>query len=51
VKHIPKKDIPNVIVDLELKMRDAADNLEFEKAIMIRDKINRLKQELRKKAF
>jgi len=51
VKHIPKKDIPNVIVDLELKMQQAADDLEFEKAIMIRDKINRLKQELQKQCF
>lgn len=51
VKHIPKKDIPNVIVELELKMQEAADNLEFESAIMIRDKINRLKQELHKQVF
>jgi len=43
-KHIPKKDIPNLIVELEIQMREAADNLEFEKAIMIRDKINRLKK-------
>lgn len=48
IKHIPKKDIPDMIVDLELKMKEAADNLEFEKAIMIRDKINRFKQELQK---
>ncbi len=51
VKHIPKKDIPNVIVDLEIKMQEAADNLDFEKAIMIRDKINRLKQEIQKQVF
>ncbi len=44
VKHIPKKDIPNVIIDLDIQMRDAADNLDFEKAIKIRDRINRLKQ-------
>ena len=47
-KHIPKKDIPNVIIELETEMRDAADNLEFEKAIMLRDKINKLKQTLEK---
>ena len=51
IKHIPRKDIPDMIVDLELKMRKAADNLEFEKAIMIRDKINRFKQELQKQSF
>ena len=44
VKHIPKKDIPNMIIDLDIQMRDAADNLDFEKAIKIRDRINRLKQ-------
>jgi len=45
-KHIPKKDIPNLIIELEKEMQDAADNLEFEKAIIIRDKINKLKQKL-----
>ena len=47
-KHIPNKDIPNMIIELETEMRDAADNLEFEKAIIIRDKINKLKQKLEK---
>jgi excinuclease ABC subunit B len=47
VKHIPKKDIPDMIVDLELEMRKAADELNFEKAINIRDRINRLKQNIR----
>jgi excinuclease ABC subunit B len=46
IKHIPKKDIPKMIVDLELEMNDAADNLDFEKAIFLRDKINRLKQSM-----
>ena len=43
IKHIPKKDIPHLIVELEVEMRDAADALDFEKAIFLRDKINRLK--------
>ena len=43
VKHIPKKDIPNMIVELELEMRKAADDLNFERAIYLRDRINRLK--------
>jgi excinuclease ABC subunit B len=47
VKHIPKKDIPDMIVDLELEMRKAADELEFEKAIFLRDRINKLKQMIR----
>ena len=46
IKHIPKKDIPKMIVDLEIDMHDAADNLDFEKAIFLRDKINRLKQSI-----
>ena len=46
VKHIPKKEIPKMIVDLEIEMREAADNLDFEKAIFLRDKINRLKQQI-----
>jgi len=45
-KHIPKKDIPKMIVELELEMRDAADDLNFEKAIFLRDKINRLKMQV-----
>jgi len=43
-KHIPKKDIPKMVIELELEMREAADDLDFEKAIFIRDKINVLKQ-------
>ena len=46
VKHIPKKDIPKIIVELEEEMNDAADNLDFEKAIIIRDRINRLKHSI-----
>ncbi len=47
-KHIPKKDIPAMIVDLELEMRKAADDLDFEKAIALRDRIKRLRQTLMK---
>ena len=46
VKHIPKKDIPKMIIELDLEMREAADSLNFEKAIFLRDKINRLKQQV-----
>ncbi|MHA2309444.1 MAG: excinuclease ABC subunit UvrB [Candidatus Heimdallarchaeaceae archaeon] len=47
-KHIPKSEIPNVIVELEIEMRDASDNLDFEKAIVIRDRIRKLKQQIEK---
>ncbi len=43
-KHIPKKDIPKMVIELELEMREAADNLDFEKAIFLREKMNALKQ-------
>jgi len=43
-RHIPKKDIPQMIVELEFEMKKAADNLDFETAIHLRDRINKLKQ-------
>jgi excinuclease ABC subunit B len=42
-KHIPKMEIPNVIIELESQMRDAAEKLDFEKAINIRDTIKKLR--------
>jgi excinuclease ABC subunit B len=45
-KHIPRKDIPAIIVNLEQEMRTAADNLDFEKAIALRDRINKLKHSM-----
>ena len=45
-KYIPKADLPALIVNAELEMRAAADNLDFEKAIMLRDRVNKLKQTL-----
>ncbi len=47
VKHIPKKDIPQMIIELDIKMRKAADTLDFEQAIKLRDRINRLQDELK----
>jgi len=44
VKHIPKKDVPAIIVNLEEEMRRAADELDFEKAIALRDRISKLRQ-------
>jgi excinuclease ABC subunit B len=48
IKHIPKKDIPSMIVNLELEMKEAADLLDFEKAIIIRNRINHLKKSLQR---
>jgi excinuclease ABC subunit B len=45
-KHIPKKEIPAILVNLEVEMRKAADDLDFEKAIALRDRINKLKHSM-----
>jgi excinuclease ABC subunit B len=46
VKHIPKKEIPAIVADLEVKMRKAADDLNFEVAILLRDRIDKLKSRM-----
>ncbi|RZN15492.1 MAG: excinuclease ABC subunit UvrB [Methanosarcinales archaeon] len=45
-KHIPKKDIPNLIIEIDAEMRQAADKLDFEKAIVLREKITELKKRI-----
>jgi excinuclease ABC subunit B len=46
VKSVPRAEIPNLLVDLDAQMRRAAENLEFEQAIMLRDRINALKSRM-----
>jgi len=46
-RYLPKAEIPNVIIDLEKQMRDAADNLDFERAIALRDQIKKLNERLK----
>ena len=46
-KHIPKTDIPNVIIELETEMREAADRLDFERAIQVRELIKKLEKEIK----
>jgi len=46
-KHVPKAEIPNVVIEIEKQMRDAADNLDFERAIALRDQIKKLNERLR----
>jgi excinuclease ABC subunit B len=43
-RHIPKSDIPNVIIELQAQMRAAAELLEFERAISLRDTARRLEK-------
>ena len=45
-KHVPKTEIPNVVIELEKQMRDAAENLDFERAIALRDQIRKLNDRL-----
>ena len=47
IKHVPKGEIPNVTIELEKQMRDAADNLDFERAIALREQIKKLNERLR----
>ncbi|MGD2089087.1 MAG: excinuclease ABC subunit UvrB [Candidatus Aminicenantes bacterium] len=45
-KHIPKKNIPKMISEAEKEMRAAADRLDFERAIYLREKIKELNKRL-----
>jgi len=45
-KHIPKSEVPNLIIELDAEMKKAAEELDFEKAIAIRDRINKLKERI-----
>ncbi len=45
IKHMAKKDINKKIIELEAQMKTAAEKLDFEKAIELRDTLNALKKE------
>jgi excinuclease ABC subunit B len=49
VGHLAKSDIQRQIADYDAKMREYAEKLDFEKAIMLRDKIEEMSKELKKK--
>ena len=46
IKHLPKKEIPNMIIELESEMYEAADKLDFERAIQLRDAVKRLRGDI-----
>lgn len=46
IKHIPKKEIPNLVIELEAEMLAAAERLDFERAIALREHIKRLQGKL-----
>jgi len=46
-RHVPRTEIPNVVIELEKQMRDAAESLDFERAIALREQIKKLHERLR----
>lgn len=45
-KHIPRYEMPNLIIQVEAEMEEAAERLDFERAIVLRDKLKKLKKEV-----
>ncbi len=45
-KHIPKAEVPNIIIELDAEMREAAEMLDFERAIQLREKIKKISLKL-----
>ncbi len=43
IRHLPKSEIPNLIIELEAEMNAAAAALDFERAIQLRDRVKELK--------
>lgn len=48
-KHLAKLDIQKLIIQLDAEMREAAEKLEFEKAIQLRDQLQELQRSLMEK--
>ncbi|MFH1642356.1 MAG: excinuclease ABC subunit UvrB [Nanoarchaeota archaeon] len=46
IKHVPTKEIPNLIIELDSEMREAADKLDFERAIQLRERVRRLNERM-----
>jgi len=42
VKHLPRREIPNLLIALDAEMKQAAEVLDFERAIAIRERIKQL---------
>lgn len=45
-KHIPRSELPNMIIQVETEMQEAAERLDFERAIMLREKLKKLNKEV-----
>lgn len=50
IKHLAKADVQRQIIELDAQMREAAEKLDFEKAIQLRDTIQELNKLLSQKA-
>ncbi|QYZ78022.1 excinuclease ABC subunit UvrB [Methanofollis formosanus] len=50
-KHVPKAEIPNLIIEMEAQMHEAAEHLDFERAILLRDQVRELKAKSEKSAL
>jgi excinuclease ABC subunit B len=50
IKHLAKADVQRQIIELDAQMREAAEKLDFEKAIQLRDTIQELNKSLAQKA-
>ncbi|HII85996.1 TPA: excinuclease ABC subunit UvrB [Candidatus Bathyarchaeota archaeon] len=50
VKHLAKSDVQRKIIEFDAEMREAAERLDFERAILLRDTIKDLSQSLSEKA-
>ena len=44
-RHLPESEIPNLVIELEIQMQEAADALDFERAIRLRDAIKKIRKE------
>jgi len=42
-RHVPRQEIPALIIDLEAEMRRAAEELDFERAIALRERVRHLR--------
>ncbi|WP_342676572.1 excinuclease ABC subunit UvrB [Methanofollis sp. UBA420] len=47
-KHLPKSEIPNLVIELETQMYRAAEDLDFERAILLRDRVKELRAGMEK---
>ncbi len=45
-KHIPRTELPNMIIQVETEMHEAAERLDFERAIALRERLKRLNKEV-----